>query len=143
METALRFLAFVLLCGAPALAAEKPSLSPSEVAQSFYDSYMEVLRANGDTNTFVLGSKAFTRSFKKAYRKLIADGMESDPIICAQDFPSEGYAASPAKIDGGKAVVTMKSRSRDMPVSFQVTLREIDGRWLISDTNDLKADAGD
>ena len=129
-----------LLTGFSTLAAEA---SPTIAAQTFYDGYMKVLRANGDPEKYVLGSELLTGGFKKAYAKLVKEGLESDPIICGQDYPDEGYTASPAKLKKGKAIVTMKSRSPAMNVSFKVTLREIDGAWRISDTNDLKADAED
>jgi hypothetical protein len=37
----------------------------------------------------------------------------------------------------------MKSRDDEFKHSFKVTLRLVDGQWLISDTNDLKAEADD
>jgi ABC-type transporter MlaC component len=141
MKTTLCLITVLLLAGFAAIAADEST--PTEVAQNFYDAYMKVLRADGDTDKFVMNSGVFTASFKKAYAKMVKEGMDSDPIICGQDFPDEGYTASPAKFKDGKALVTMKSRSKSMPVSFKVTLRKIDGKWLISDTNSLKADAAD
>lgn len=141
MKNALVLFAVVCFSTLPAVAAEPAS--PQKVAQDFYDAYVKVLASNGDTQKFVLSSAEVTRGFKKAFRKLMKLGMESDPVICGQDFPGEGYAASPAQMRDGKAVVTMTSRSKDMPVSFPVTLRNVGGRWLISDTNELKADVDD
>ena len=122
---------------------DKSATGPAQAAQKFYDAYMQVLRAGGDTQKFVLASRAVTQGFLKAYRKLIADGMDSDPVICGQDDPDKGFEASPADIEGEKAFVTMKSRGDEFTHSFKVTLRRVDGTWLISDTNDLKADADD
>ncbi|MGH8045667.1 MAG: DUF3828 domain-containing protein [Chthoniobacterales bacterium] len=140
---ALGLLALALFSALPALAADESS-SPKAAAQTFYDAYMKVLLAKGDTQKFVLSSDAVTKGFLKAYKALIADGMDSDPVICGQDYPDEGFSASKAKIeDDGKATVTMKSRGDQLKHSFKVTLRKVDGRWLISDTNDLKADADD
>jgi hypothetical protein len=70
---------------------------------------------------------------------MIKDGMDSDPLICGQDYPDDGFTASAAKFKNGKAYVTMKSRGDTLKHSFKVTLRKIDGQWLISDTDDLKA----
>ncbi len=133
--------ALLILSAFSSLAAEPAS--PAEAAQNFYDSYMKVVLANGDTQQFVLSSKTVTPGFKKAYAKLIADGMDSDPILCGQDYPAEGFTASAAKIHGDKATVTMKSRGDTLKHSFGVTMRLIGARWLLSDTNDLKADADD
>jgi len=141
LKAVLALCALFLLPIFAATAADKPG--PTEVAQSFYDAYMKVLLANGDTEKFVLSSKELSQSFKKAYSKLVADGMESDPIICGQDYPDAGFVADPAKISGAKASVAMKSRDDEFKHSFKVTLRLVDGQWLISDTNDLKAEADD
>jgi hypothetical protein len=141
MKTTACLLAFFILSGFTAPAADDSG--PTGAAQAFYDAYMKVLVDNGDTQKFVLASPNLTSGFKKAYAKLVADGMESDPIICGQDYPDEGFTAAAAKIHDGKATVTMKSRGDTFKHSFKVTLRLVDDRWLISDTNDLKADADD
>ena len=143
MKNAARVLTFIFLSSFALVAAEAESASPQAVAQGFYDGYMKVLLANGDTQKFVLASKVLTKGFKKAYRQLIKDGMDSDPIICGQDYPDEGFKAGVEEIDAGKAKVTMKSRGDTLKHSFDVTLKNVDGVWLISDTNDLKADARD
>jgi hypothetical protein len=134
--------AFAIFSALPTIAADAPA-SPTQAAQTFYDAYMKVLLAQGDTQKFVLSSKAVTKGFLKAYKALVADGMDSDPIICGQDYPDEGFKASKATIGSDKAYVTMKSRSDTLKHSFKVTLKNVDGTWLISDTNDLKADAKD
>lgn len=141
MKTFLATLVFFVVSGGALLAGDQGS--PREVAQDFYNAYLKVLLAHGDPEKFVLSSDALTDAFKQAYRKMVKEGMESDPIICGQDYPDEGFNASPAKIQDGKARVTMKSRSQAMKVSFPITLRKVDGAWRISDTNDLKADAAD
>jgi hypothetical protein len=140
MRTLLHLAVLALIAALPLRAADD---SPTEAAQTFYDAYMKVLLANGDTQQFVLESKAVTKGFLKAYKALVADGMDSDPIICGQDYPDEGFAASPATIDGDKATVTMKSRGDTLQHSFKVSLKNVERRWLVSDTNDLKADAAD
>jgi hypothetical protein len=140
MKTILRLLALLVFTG-HAIAAEESA--PATVAQTFYDAYMKVLLANGDTQKFVLASKTLTSGFKKAYRQMIKDGMSSDPIICGQDFPDEGFKATVEEIDGDKAKVKMKSRGDTLKHSFDVSLKKVEGEWLISDTNDLKADAKD
>lgn len=140
MKATILLLASCLLSAFPAMAREAGG--PAEAAQAFYDAYMKVLLANGDTQEFVLNSKSVTPGFKKAFAQLIKDGMDSDPIICGQDYPGDGFTASAAKIHDGKATVTMKSRGDTLKHSFEVTLRRVDDHWLLSDTNDLKADAG-
>jgi hypothetical protein len=142
MKTVYSLLALALFSMASALAASEPP-PPTQAAQEFYDAYMKVLLAHGDTQKFVLSSDAVTKGFLKAYKALIADGMDSDPIICGQDYPDEGFQASKAEMKNGKARVTMKSRGDTLKHSFKVTLKKVDGRWLLSDTNDLKAEADD
>jgi len=132
-----------LLPAALPLRAAEDAAPPAAVAQQFYDGYMKVLLANGDPSEFVLTSKAVTGPFRDAYKKLLEDGMDSDPIFCGQDYPDGGFIASEASIAGGKARVTMKSRGDALKHSFEVTLKQEDGVWRISDTNDLKADAND
>ncbi len=140
MKTILCLLAFSVFSSFADAAVES---GPTEAAQIFYDAYMKLLTGNGDARHFILASKNVTPAFKKAYARLVKNGMDSDPIICGQDFPDAGFAASDAEIHGGKATVTMKSRGDTLKHSFRVTLRLVNGRWLISDTNDLKADADD
>lgn len=142
MKNTLRLLALLVISASCALAADAPA-SPTQAAQKFYDAYMKVLLANGDTQKFVLSSKAVTPGFLKAYKALIADGMNSDPIICGQDYPDEGFAASKVETKGDRTYVTMKSRGDTLKHSFRVTLKSVGGRWLISDTDDMKADAAD
>jgi len=142
MKTLRALLALAILGALPTMAADDES-SPAQAAQNFYDAYMKVLLSNGDTQKFVLSSKAVTKGFLKAYKALIADGMDSDPIICGQDYPDQGFKAAKTEMANGKAYVTMKSRGDQLQHSFKVTLRQVDGKWLISDTNDLKADADD
>ena len=141
VKSALLAFAYLALSSLSAAAAEEAT--PAQVAQEFYDGYMKVLIANGNTQKYVISSEALTQSFKKAYAKLVKKGMDSDPIICAQDYPDGGFAASATEFKKGKAYVTMKSRGDTLKHSFKVTLRNVDGAWLISDTNDLKADASD
>lgn len=128
-----------MLCIASSLAQS----GPEEVAQTFYDGYMKIVVANGDRDAYVMGSDLLTAGFKSAYEKMMKIGFESDPVICAQDYPDNGFAASPAQVDGERATVTMTSRGDDLKHSFDVRLKRIDGAWLISDTNDLKADEED
>lgn len=127
----------------PAAAVLAQDDGPQEVAQRFYDGYMKVLLGGGKTEDYVLNSKSVTKGFLKAYTAMIKDGFESDPVICAQDYPDNGFVASPAEIDGDRATVVMKSRGDDFPHSFNVRLKNVDGEWLVSDTNDLKADEED
>jgi len=138
---AICLLSCLILSSFAAIAADENT--PAGAAQKFYDAYMKVLLANGDTQKFVLSSKSVTKGFLKAYKAMIKDGMDSDPMICGQDYPGDGFAASAAKFKNGKAYVTMKSRGDTLKHSFKVTLRQIDGQWLISDTDDLKADEED
>lgn len=138
----MRTFAFLLVIALAGLgAARAADEGPKEVAQEFYDGYMKVLLAKGDTNAYVLDSPMVTDSFRAAYRKMIDMGFESDPIICGQDYPDQGFTASDPSVDGDKAEVTMTSRGDDLVHSFTVTLKQRDGAWLISDTNDLKVDA--
>lgn len=116
---------------------------PREVAQTFYDGYMKVVAANGDRDAYVRGSDLVTKGFKAAYEQMMKIGFESDPVICGQMYPDDGFAASPAQVDGDRATVTMTSRGDPMKHSFDVRLKNVDGSWLISDTNDLKADVED
>lgn len=130
----------VVLC-IPVLHADDSG--PTEVAQAFYDGYMKVIAANGDRHAYVMGSDLLTAGFKSAYEQMMKIGFESDPVICGQEYPDNGFAAGPAQIDGDRATVTMTSRGDPLKHTFDVRLKNVDGSWLISDTNDLKADVED
>lgn len=126
----------------PALHAADDS-GPREVAQTFYDGYMKVVAANGDRDAYVLDSNLLTKGFKAAYEQMMKIGFESDPVICGQMYPDDGFAAGSPQIDGDRATVPMTSRGDPIKHSFDVRLKNVDGSWLISDTNDLKADVED
>jgi hypothetical protein len=136
MASSLRFLALLLVPCNCAFAGEAPG--PQEVAQNFYDAYMKTLRSSGDAAAAVAESDALTRSFKKTYAKMAEEGLDSDPVICAQDYPDAGFEAGAAKITGTKARVVMSSRDPGFKHTFTVFLVKSEDRWLIAGTNELK-----
>jgi hypothetical protein len=136
MALSLRFFALLLLLCNCAFAGEAPG--PQEVAQNFYDAYMKTLRSSGDVAAAIADSDALTRSFKKTYAKMAEDGLDSDPVICAQDYPDAGFEAGAAKITGSKAKVVLSSRDPDFKHTFTVFLVKSDDHWLIAGTSELK-----
>ena len=136
MAFSLRFLALLLVLCTCAFAGEAPG--PQEVAQNFYDAYMKTLRASGDVSAAIANSDVLTRSFKKTYAKMTEDGLDSDPVICAQDYPDAGFEAGAAKITGSKAKVALTSRDPNFKHTFTVLLVKSDDRWLIAGTSELK-----
>jgi hypothetical protein len=136
MASSLRFLALLLVLCHCAFAGDAPG--PQEVAQNFYDGYIKTLRASGDAAAAIADSGALTRNFKKTYAKMAEDGLDSDPVICAQDYPDAGFEASAAKISGTKAKVVMASRDASFKHTFTVFLVKSDDRWVIAGTSELK-----
>lgn len=123
-----------LVTSAAAFAGE--GAEPKAVAQTFYDGYMKVLLSNSDSIKYVTGSKNVTKEFKAVFKKTM-DRPEADPIICGQDYPDGGFAATTQKISGETATVQMKSRDAAFDHKFNVKLRNVDGVWQISGTDDL------
>lgn len=110
---------------------------PASVAQTFYDAYLKVLNADGDARRFVMKSAHLTPALKKAYAAFMKDH-DHDPIIQAQDFPAQGFQASPAKIQANTATVTITSRDASFAHSFKVTLVKTEGSWVISAVGNLR-----
>lgn len=126
--------ALAVLCHHVALAADEGA---RQIAQTFYDGYMKVLKTNGDTRRYVAKSEHLTPAFKKAYTAFMKEP-DHDPIIQGQDYPDAGFEASKATLDNGLATVTMGSRDAAFAHSFKVTVVKHKEGWLISAIGDLK-----
>ncbi len=131
------FLGLGLTGGVAVQAEDEDSEEAVEVAQAFYDGYMKALNSSSDTVVYVKKSKLVTPAFKKAYAKFMEEP-DSDPIICGQDYPDKGFTAGKPIVKGTRARVTMNSRDKSFPVTFNVVLVNGEEGWLLAETQDLK-----
>ena len=130
----LLILTVVFACRQMAAAAEE---DPARVAQTYYDGYMKVLNADGDTRRYVLKSDRLTPAFKQAYTAAMKEP-EADLIIQGQDFPKAGFKSSAPKLKASIATVTMTSRDTAFKHSFKVTLVKNAESWLIAGIGNFK-----
>jgi hypothetical protein len=146
------WLSLFVLCGlvftlaacapTPAQAVEDPpeAATPEEVVAAFYDWYLGYSGpADEPPQRSPLADKAYHDSvylapaFVEQVDATIAsfDQGGYDPILCAQDIPRD-LAVESVAVEGDEATATM--RSEMLGYGFSVKLEQIDGQWLIVDT---------
>ena len=133
--------------------AATPYEEVTKVAESFYAQYYkESLHkpAKGNSDKAIIqwvsAKPQLTDSFKKAFRKTVLDarkadpemGLDSDPILNAQDFPDKGYRAKDVQVNGDKATVVMEGiAAPDFKISL--TLVNVDNKWKINSIGDINS----
>jgi len=119
-------LAFVIW---PSMCAtnEQVVSQPDKVVRDFYDWYLSydgnplVDHAYRSSNYLSTDMITFLDDF-------IQDGMAYDPILCAQDRPSE-INVSPVHVSGGRGTVEVSTNFDNH--AFSVELIQIENNWLI------------
>jgi hypothetical protein len=90
---------------------------------------------------WIMRRSDLTKEFKSAYLKFNKDnrgenGIDSDPILNAQDIPEKEFKATSVALNNNHAVVQIKTP--DWPEhSCQATLIKSNEQWLIESINEI------
>lgn len=121
-------LAFVIW---PALNLDDRQVSsqPDQVVQDFYGWYLSY-----EGNPLVDGAYRASEHLSPDFISFLDDftgqeGMAYDPVLCAQDVPSD-ISTSPAEVQEGEASVKVSTSFANH--SFTVELVQTNGDWLIN-----------
>ena len=118
----------LFLTALPSFAAEEPST----VAEKFYAGYVAQVDANKDTKAWVAKSKQVTDKFKKAYAKAMnSEELDADPVLNAQDIPTQPFKAGKPEIKDDKATVVLNTAFGEQKHKVTAKLVKIDGVWLL------------
>ena len=133
--------------------AAPPNDDVAKVVESFYAQYYkEVLHKPSKGNPdkalirWVNANANLSDAFKKALNRAVLDarkkdpemGLDSDPILNAQDFPEKGYRAKDIQVAGDKAAVTMEGiDAPDFKIS--VSLVNAGNKWKINSIGGINA----
>jgi hypothetical protein len=140
-----------LLMGFMSTVSASPKEDVEKVVQSFYAQYYkEYLRKPPKGNSdeaiirWVTSNSSISDEFKKVFRKTVIDarkkdpemGLDSDPILNAQDHPEKGYRAKKIQIAGDKAYVVMEGiDAPDFKISLDLV--SINNQWKINGIGDI------
>lgn len=126
-------IATILAWHSPLQAADKEAAgSPSEVAEKFYAGYVAQVDKMKDTEKWVAASDLVTANFKKAYEKAMnAEFVDADPVLNAQDVPSEPFKAEKVETKDAAATVTLVTSFGEGKHRITATLLKVDGVWLL------------
>jgi hypothetical protein len=116
----------------PSFAADDAKGDPGTVAEKFYAGYVAQVEANKDTKKWVAGSKLATANFKKAYAKAMsAELVDADPVLNAQDVPSQPFKAGKPEIKDTTATVVLVTSFGKEKHQVTATLVKVKGAWLL------------
>jgi hypothetical protein len=134
-----------LVLGVARISAASPHEDVKTVVESFYAQYFkeylhQPTKGNSDKAIirWVDANSNLSDAFKKALRKAVVDarkadpeiGLDSDPILGAQDYPGKGYRAKDIQLAGDKAKVVMEGiNAPDFKIS--VGLVNAGNKWRI------------
>jgi hypothetical protein len=92
---------------------------------------------DGDpTNDWIKNNSYLTPEFKQAYKKVMSDTeLDSDPILDAQDWPSEPFEAKSVEIKGAHASAKVSSKAFPDHIIRVFLVKR--GKWLINSTNEI------
>lgn len=117
---------------APHSSAAEAGEGPDKVAEKFYAGYVATVDANKDTKAWVAKSALVTEKFKRAYaRAMSAEEVDADPVLNAQDIPSQPFKAEKPEIAGDMATVVVVSSFGESKHKLKVRLVKVDGSWLL------------
>ena len=121
-----------LFTALPSYAADPPAQDPGQVAEKFYAGYVAQADANKDTKAWVAGSKLVTAKFKKAYAKAMnAEEVDADPVLNAQDVPTQSFKAEKTEINDATATVVLTTSFGTGKHQVTAKLVKVDGVWLL------------
>ena len=121
-----------------------PAVAPEKVAENFYTFYLNLVNPNGQANSqarFVSSNKPYKlkSDFSKYLTTDLITNLESlfndqnlnyDPIICAQDVPTE-ITYSDSKISGSTATVEATEQFAT-PNKVDLALKNVGNEWKIN-----------
>jgi hypothetical protein len=102
------FLVLILLLSVQ-LFATAPA--PITVAEGFLSRYVERIESDQEVREWVAASDLLTPRFKRYYaRSMRFESLDSDPVLLAQDTPTQGFRATMPSIDGKKAIIILTGK---------------------------------
>jgi hypothetical protein len=113
------------------LAADDAAAEPGAVAEKFYAGYVAQVEANKNTKKWVAGSKLVTANFKTTYTKAMSGEVDADPVLNAQDVPSQPFKAGKPEIKGTTATVVLTTSFGSEKHQITATLVKVKGVWLL------------
>lgn len=101
--------------------------SPEAAVQEFYDWYISY-EGNPLVDHAYRDYPYLTKDFIMHLDQFTSNGMQYDPILCAQDVPQ---SVTPGKgdVEGSRVVVPVTTSFEGH--QFQVELRQIEGTWMV------------
>lgn len=122
----------VSLVGTSFSAAEESAEEAGKIAEKFYAGYVAEVDANRDTNVWIAKSSLVTEKFKKAYAKIMnAEIVDADPVLNAQDIPSNPFKVETAVVKEDTATVVVVFDFGDEKHRLKVKLVKVDGAWRL------------
>lgn len=105
---------------------------PGQVTEKFYAGYVAEVDANRDTKVWVAKSKLVTDKFKKAYAKIMnSEEVDADPVLNAQDIPSQPFKTETAITKEDTATVVVASSFGEDKHKLKLKLVKVGGIWLL------------
>ncbi len=123
-----------LFVSRPAFAADdaKAAAAPGAVAEKFYAGYVAQVEANKDTKKWVAASTLVTANFKKTYAKAMsAELVDADPVLNAQDVPTQPFKAGKPEVKDATATVVLTTSFGKEKHKVTATLVKVKGAWLL------------
>jgi len=120
-----------LFAAQPSPAADEAAAAPGAVAERFYAGYVAQVEANRDTKKWVASSKLATANFKKSYAKAMSGEVDADPVLNAQDVPSQPFKAGKPEIKDTTATVVLTTSFGSAKHQVTATLVKVKGVWLL------------
>ena len=118
------------------------TLAVRERVDSFFEQYVAQFDSGDSTAQWIDDSPVLTPAFKQAYTKLFADaeaaemGLDSDPVLNAQDVPAVPYKTRTATISGDRATAEV-TNAEWADALIRVSLVNVNGEWRIDGINDI------
>jgi len=112
--------------------AAEPAEDAGKAAEKFYAGYVAEVDANRDTKVWVAKSALATDKFKKAYAKVMnSEEVDADPVLNAQDIPSQPFKVETIIVKDDSATVVIASSFGDEKHTLKVKLAKVGGAWLM------------
>ncbi len=118
---------------------EADTLAVRDLVDGFFAQYVAQVDS---AETWVDASPVLTPAFKQAYTQLYADaqaqemGLDSDPVLNAQDVPAVPYKTRTATISGDRATAEV-TNAEWADALIRVSLVNVNGEWRIDGINDI------
>lgn len=100
---------------------------PDQVVRDFYASYLSY-EGNPLVDKVYRSSEYLSPDMIAFLDEFTQGGMQYDPVLCAQDKPTD-INTSPAQVSGGQASVDVSTSFANH--KFTVELVQLDNEWLI------------